>query len=211
MIIDSLASVVTGEPLPVVPAAGQQHMTDVVVAGTAHTYEVRCDVHPHEGPSIEAADDLEAVLRELGTLADFDGLGARLEGASAHPAPRYRGRGRVRGRTSDGTPDRRPRRPRVSATAAEQTGPITLVELQHMPVDRLAGVGPKKLTGLRGIGITSLYDLLTHYPRRYVDRTREARIVDLVAGEEALVLGQVRSVSSAPGPQRPADRHRRPP
>ena len=74
--------------------------------------------------------------------------------------------------------------------------PITLVDLADMAVDRLAGVGPKKLDGLRTLGIESLYDLLTHYPRRYLDRTREARIADLAAGEEALVLGRVTSLSS---------------
>ena len=65
-----------------------------------------------------------------------------------------------------------------------------------MGVDRLSGVGPRKLASLAEMEIDSLLDLLTHYPRRYVDRTREARIVDLTEGEEALVLGRVASVSS---------------
>jgi ATP-dependent DNA helicase RecG len=74
--------------------------------------------------------------------------------------------------------------------------PITLVELSTMGVDKLSRVGPRKLEGLRTLGIESLLDLLTYYPRRYVDRTREARIRDLAEGEEALVLGRVASVSS---------------
>ncbi len=74
--------------------------------------------------------------------------------------------------------------------------PITLVELHAMGVDVLAGVGPRKLDGLAALGIDSLGDLLTYYPRRYVDRTREARIADLAEGEQALVLGRVASVSS---------------
>jgi ATP-dependent DNA helicase RecG len=61
-----------------------------------------------------------------------------------------------------------------------------------MGVERLARVGPRKLEGLHQMGIHSLLDLLFHYPRRYVDRTREARIADLVEGEEALVIGGVR-------------------
>ncbi len=65
-----------------------------------------------------------------------------------------------------------------------------------MPVERLSGVGPKKLEGLRSMQLESLYDLITHYPRRYLDRTREARIAELAPGEEALVLGRVTSVSS---------------
>jgi len=46
------------------------------------------------------------------------------------------------------------------------------------------------------LGVDDLYGLLTHYPRRYVDRTREARVADLAPGEEALVIGSVTSVSS---------------
>ncbi len=75
-------------------------------------------------------------------------------------------------------------------------GPITIAELAAMDVSRLSGVGPKKLKGLHSLGVDDLQGLLTHYPRRYVDRTKEARIVDLVSGEEALVLGRVSSVSS---------------
>ena len=41
-----------------------------------------------------------------------------------------------------------------------------------------------------------MLDLVTTYPRRWVDRTNEARIADLVPGEEALVL-----VSGAHGDQ----------
>ncbi len=65
-----------------------------------------------------------------------------------------------------------------------------------MGVDVLSRVGPKKLKGLHQMGIESLLDLLFHYPRRYVDRTREARINDLVEGEEALVIGRVTSVET---------------
>ncbi|HPU39690.1 MAG TPA: DNA helicase RecG, partial [Microthrixaceae bacterium] len=74
--------------------------------------------------------------------------------------------------------------------------PITLVDLSAMGVGMLSGVGPKKLDGLNTLGIDTLLDLLMYYPRRYVDRTREARISDLADGEEALVLGRVASVSS---------------
>jgi ATP-dependent DNA helicase RecG len=65
-----------------------------------------------------------------------------------------------------------------------------------MDVGRLSGVGPKKLQGLHSLGVHDLYGLLTHYPRRYVDRTKEARVSDLVPGDEALVIGRVSSVSS---------------
>jgi ATP-dependent DNA helicase RecG len=75
-------------------------------------------------------------------------------------------------------------------------GPITLGELAAMPVGRLTGVGPRKLDGLATLGVESLLDLLTYYPRRYVDRTHEARIRDLVVGEEAMVIVTVQRASS---------------
>ncbi len=67
-------------------------------------------------------------------------------------------------------------------------GPITLGELATWPVTRLNGVGDRKAEGLAMLGVTSMLDLLTYYPRRYVDRTNEARVRDLVVGEEAMVL-----------------------
>jgi ATP-dependent DNA helicase RecG len=50
--------------------------------------------------------------------------------------------------------------------------------------------------------ITSVLDLLTHYPRRYLDRTRQAAIRDLKVGEEALVLATVKRVRARPTRQR---------
>jgi ATP-dependent DNA helicase RecG len=75
-------------------------------------------------------------------------------------------------------------------------GPITLGELATWPVTRLNGVGDKKAEGLATLGVTSMLDLLMYYPRRYVDRTNEARIRDLVVGEEAMVLVTVVRTSS---------------
>jgi ATP-dependent DNA helicase RecG len=75
-------------------------------------------------------------------------------------------------------------------------GPITLGELATWPVTRLNGVGDKKAEGLATLGVTSMLDLLTYYPRRYVDRSREARVRDLVVGEEAMVLVTVERTSS---------------
>ncbi|MFM8268164.1 MAG: ATP-dependent DNA helicase RecG [Ilumatobacteraceae bacterium] len=74
--------------------------------------------------------------------------------------------------------------------------PLTLRDLAGLGVDRLKGVGERRLEGLREIGIESVLDLLTTYPRRWVDRSNECRVSDLRPGEEALVLVTVRSVSS---------------
>jgi ATP-dependent DNA helicase RecG len=66
--------------------------------------------------------------------------------------------------------------------------PLTLADLDGMSVGVLRGVGPKRAAALAQMGIETLLDLLTHYPRRYVDRTREAFVADLRPGEEATVL-----------------------
>ncbi len=71
---------------------------------------------------------------------------------------------------------------------------ITLRELDGHGVGELRGVGERKRAALKAFGIESVLDLLMTYPRRWVDRTNEARVADLVAGTEALVLVTVRSV-----------------
>ena len=71
--------------------------------------------------------------------------------------------------------------------------PLTLRDLDQIPVSRLRGVGDKKDAALAGSEIRTVLDLLTHYPRRHLDRTREASIGDLQPGEEATVVGEVRS------------------
>ncbi|HKY17161.1 MAG TPA: ATP-dependent DNA helicase RecG, partial [Microthrixaceae bacterium] len=76
--------------------------------------------------------------------------------------------------------------------------PIELSELARRPSSSLNGVGPKRGDALEAMGLTSTLDLLTHYPRRYLDRTREARIAELAVGEEATVLARVRRVEQRP-------------
>jgi ATP-dependent DNA helicase RecG len=85
---------------------------------------------------------------------------------------------------------------RTAGPTATDAAPITLGELAAIPVTRLKGVGERKAEGLAVVGVESLLDLLTYYPRRYVDRTNEARVRDLTVGEEALVLVTVQRVSS---------------
>jgi ATP-dependent DNA helicase RecG len=70
--------------------------------------------------------------------------------------------------------------------------PRRLRTLETVPITKLAGVGPKKLIGLGEMDISSVLDLLTHYPRRYLDRTNQVSIKDLAIGEEALVLATVK-------------------
>lgn len=61
----------------------------------------------------------------------------------------------------------------------------------------LRGVGQKHADALENaFDITSVLDLLMHYPRRYIDRTNEARVADLRVGEEAMVLVRVSHITS---------------
>lgn len=82
--------------------------------------------------------------------------------------------------------------------------PLTLAELAAKPISELKSVGTgKRAESFAKFGITNLVDLLTHYPRRWIDRTREAPIVDAVEGVDVLVIGELRSVNGPPpGPRR---------
>src|SRR6476620_7912616 len=71
----------------------------------------------------------------------------------------------------------------------------SLASLAQRGVASLEGVGDKRREGLHVLGVDNLADLVTFYPRRWIDRTSEARVSDLVPGQEALVLVSVRSVA----------------
>jgi len=72
---------------------------------------------------------------------------------------------------------------------------ITLRELQERPVADLKAVGPKLAPRLEAMGIATILDLLTHYPRRYHDRRNTQEIAALAVGEEATVYGVVKKAS----------------
>ena len=74
--------------------------------------------------------------------------------------------------------------------------PRTLRELAEIPVTRIKGIGPKNAAALEDMGIGSILDLLTHYPRRWHDRTRQSSISELKVGDEVAVVGTVRTASS---------------
>ena len=74
--------------------------------------------------------------------------------------------------------------------------PLTLRELDAIGVERLNGVGPRRRNALRDVGVETVFDLLTYYPRRYVDRTAQAPVSEAVIGSETTVVAEVRSVSS---------------
>jgi ATP-dependent DNA helicase RecG len=71
-----------------------------------------------------------------------------------------------------------------------------LKQLAELPVTELRGVGDARAKSLAKIDVLTVLDLLTYYPRRYLDRTKEARIGELAPGEEAMVLVRVTGVRS---------------
>jgi ATP-dependent DNA helicase RecG len=71
-----------------------------------------------------------------------------------------------------------------------------LSSLAGIEVGALRGVGPKKIDGLEIVGIHSVLDLLTTYPRRYVDRSVQAAIGALRDGDEATIVATVKRVQT---------------
>jgi ATP-dependent DNA helicase RecG len=69
-------------------------------------------------------------------------------------------------------------------------------QLASQPVDVLATVRPAKAKALRAAGIETVLDLLTRYPRRYIDRTRQVDVADMAVGDEAVLLAEVRTARS---------------
>jgi len=78
-------------------------------------------------------------------------------------------------------------------TASGRSGPERTLDI---PVQYAKGVGPRFAKMLEKLGVFSVRDLLTHYPKRHEDRTKFARVSELEHGEPALVCGSVLSVDN---------------
>lgn len=61
-----------------------------------------------------------------------------------------------------------------------------MVDLKQS-VQYVKGVGPNRAKVLNSIGIRTLEDLITYFPRTYEDRSKPKNIAELVDGEEALI------------------------
>jgi ATP-dependent DNA helicase RecG len=86
--------------------------------------------------------------------------------------------------------------PATETPAATGTGDMpgkgrTLAQLADVKVDRVRRIGVKRAEALAGVGIETVADLLMHYPRRYVDRTKQSEVAELNLGEESVVLAEV--------------------
>ena len=60
-------------------------------------------------------------------------------------------------------------------------------------VQYIKGIGPQRAKALQKLGIETLRDLISWFPRRYEDRTRTVPIRDLVPGEAACVSAMIAS------------------
>jgi ATP-dependent DNA helicase RecG len=70
-----------------------------------------------------------------------------------------------------------------------------LTKLSSISVSELSGVGTKRRDALKEVGVESVLDLLMYYPRRYIDRTEQRSIDELVPGDQAMVLATVDKVT----------------
>lgn len=69
-------------------------------------------------------------------------------------------------------------------------------------IQYVKGVGPKKKVELNRLGIKTVYDLLTYYPRTYEDQSVLTKVADLKAGCQATVAGVIVNVSDRQGGRR---------
>ena len=86
--------------------------------------------------------------------------------------------------------------PSPSQAGPTSKPPLTLRAFGELDISTIKGVGPRRAASLHKADVRSVLDLLRYYPRRYIDRTREASIRDLREGEEGMVLGTVTRVES---------------
>lgn len=67
------------------------------------------------------------------------------------------------------------------------------------PVQYIKGIGPKRAEALHSVNVYTVEDLLTYYPRRYIDRSNVTQIAHLKPGEIVTVVGKVFSGSIQKG------------
>ena len=61
----------------------------------------------------------------------------------------------------------------------------------NTPVQYLKGIGPKRSAYLNRIGVSTIGDLLTLVPRRYLDYSNLAKISELKVGDAVTIVGQI--------------------
>jgi ATP-dependent DNA helicase RecG len=72
----------------------------------------------------------------------------------------------------------------------------SLEYLDTIPIERVSGLSGARGKALSEARIRSVRDLLFHFPRRYIDRSRVEPVAQLPVGEEVTVIAEVLSVST---------------
>jgi ATP-dependent DNA helicase RecG len=84
---------------------------------------------------------------------------------------------------------------------AEISGtPLSVLQSVNRPLRLPAGKREprRRADALEQMGVLSVLDLLTHYPRRYLDRTSQVPISELKEGDDATVIAFIRKVQRRP-------------
>jgi ATP-dependent DNA helicase RecG-like protein len=166
----------TGEP-----GAKRSGVTKTAAKKTAAT----------KAASTKAASTKAASTKAASTKAGATGSGAKTSGTK-NVAAMSTGSGAA-GTGESWGPER--------GTAGSATAGIPgrkLRQLAELPVTVLKKIGTASARELAELGLESVLDLLTHYPRRYIDGTRLAPLRDLSVGDTATVLATVRRVNRPP-------------
>jgi ATP-dependent DNA helicase RecG len=80
--------------------------------------------------------------------------------------------------------------------ARAEAGPLHAPHDSSAPVSGLAGIGVKRASALRQLGIESIEDLLYHFPRDWQDRSHLIPIAAAKIGEHATLCGVVRGAAN---------------
>ena len=71
----------------------------------------------------------------------------------------------------------------------------SICDLNEIKLEKVKGLSASFVEKCASLGITSIIDLLRHYPRKYLDRTNQVSSAQCVPGEQASVYGEVEKVS----------------
>ena len=87
---------------------------------------------------------------------------------------------------------------RAKPPIAPGTAETALPNPAELPLTAVKGIGAKSADVFGKIGLFTVGDLLTHFPRRYEDRSRFRSVMELRDGENATIVGKVTSVENRP-------------
>jgi len=96
-----------------------------------------------------------------------------------------------------------PPRLKVAQRSATAAGPTSTGPQLDTPLGQVKGIGPKLAERLASLGLLLVRDLITHYPRDYVDYSALRRIEALVPGETATIVATVRRCNGFTSPRNP--------